>query len=297
MNAISNVQATATAMWLTIALLGTGCDSSPDLLKATDEYPITITEADTTRDRLDARFAEFTATYGLIRRAKRHPVLGTLTYFNQSEHQVPNAFADPIPLGPTRKKWSEAELLEGVRQFLIKWHELLGLDPTTLADEKISYSGPPNGTISNRASYYYIRFTQRIDNYLLASTSGVGVTDDGFLWNLTNRFIPNVPLPRVKNSPPASTLNKVRDQLLTRTLMENSHCGELYVTPETPIQFKDIQLYVPRESYEREVCPVIEIRVLYRFILQDTDGRWNFRADFDAVTGEFIRDRYNFSCH
>ena len=83
MDTISNVQTTATAIWLTIALLGTGCDSSPDLLKATEEYLIIITEEDTNRDRLDELFAEFTATYGFIRQARRHPVLGTLTGFTQ----------------------------------------------------------------------------------------------------------------------------------------------------------------------------------------------------------------------
>ena len=34
MDAISNFQAIAIRMWLMIALLGAGCDSSPDLLKA-----------------------------------------------------------------------------------------------------------------------------------------------------------------------------------------------------------------------------------------------------------------------
>jgi hypothetical protein len=303
MNAISNVQATATAIWLTIALLSTGCDSSPDLLKATDEYPIIITEEDTNRDRLDELFAEFTATYGFIRQARRHPVLGTLTGFTQFGQVNSNASASPIPLEPTREKWSEAELLEGVRQFLIKWHELFGLDPTTLADQKISYRGRLSEDIpqtSSKAGYYDIHFKQRIDNYLPAPfTSWAGVSDDGFIWFLDTRFLPNVPLPRVKDSPSSRTLNRVRDLLLTRTL-GSGHCGRLYVTQDTPIRFNEIRLYLPRDSYEREVRPVIEIRVIYHFILQDAlpdpDGRWNFRADFDAVTGEFIRGGYNFGC-
>ena len=113
MDTISNVQATATAIWLTIALLGTGCDSSPDLLKATEEYLIIITEEDTNRDRLEELFAEFTATYGP--HAKRHPILETLTRFGKFNPRNLNPSTNPIPLGATRYSRSQAELIAAVR--------------------------------------------------------------------------------------------------------------------------------------------------------------------------------------
>ena len=289
MDAISNFQAIAIRMWLMIALLGAGCDSSPDLLKAIEEYPIIITAEDTNRDRLDERFAEFMATYSFLRNVERDPLLGTLRRFKQDNDAHPNESGDPIRLRPTRQKWSETELIAGAYQFLIEWQELLGLDPATLVDAEISYGG---GSFKG-AGYYYIRFEQRIDNYLIARTSGLGVTDDGLLWNISCRFIPNVALPRVKESPSSSTLKKVGEQLIGRTLTENQHCGELYVTPDTSIKFKDVKLYVPNNP---DTQNLIKIRIHYRFTVQNPDNPLVWRATFDAVTGEYIGAGYDFGC-
>ena len=289
MDAISNFQAIAIRMWLMIALLGAGCDSSPDLLKAIEEYPIIITTEDTNRDRLDEHFAEFMATYGFLRNVERDPFLGTLRRFKQDNDAHPNESGDPIRLRPTRKKWSETELIEGGYQFLVEWQELLGLDPATLVDAEISYGG---GSFKG-AGYYYIRFKQRIDSYLIARTSGLGVTDDGLLWNINCRFIPNVALPRVKASPSSSTLKKVRKQLIGRTLTKNQHCGELEVTGDSSIKFKDVQLYVPTNP---DTQNLIEIRIHYRFTVQNPDNRLVWRATFDAVTGEYLGAGYDFGC-
>jgi hypothetical protein len=289
MDAISNFQAIAIRMWLMIALLGAGCDSSPDLLKAIEEYPIIIIVEDTKRDRLDERFAEFIATYGPFRDVARNPVLGTLKSFKQRNKTYPNESGDPIRLKPTRQKWSETELIEGAYQFLVEWQELLGLDPATLVDAEISYGG---GSFKG-AGYYYIRFKQRIDSYLIARTSGLGVTDDGLLWNINCRFLPNVALPRVKESPSSSTLKKVRKQLIGRTLTENQHCGELYVTPDASIKFKDAKLSAP---INRDTPGVLEIRIHYRFTVQNPDNPLVWRAVFDAVTSEYIGADYDFGC-
>ena len=300
MDAISNFQTIAIRLWLMIALLGAGCDSSPDLLKAIEEYPIIITAEDTNRDRLDEHFAEFMATYGFLRNVERDPFLGTLRRFKQDNDAHPNESGDPIRLRPTRQKWSETELIEGAYQFLIKWQALLGLDPASLVDAEISYGG---GSFKG-AGYYYIRFKQRIDNYLIARTSGLGVTDDGLLWNINCRFMPNIPLPRVKASPSSGTLKKVRNQLIGRTLTENGHCGELKVDRNASIEFKDVKLYdwrypvPPHSILEHPIPPyLIEIRILYRFTVQNPDNRLVWRADFDAVTGEYLRAGYDFGCH
>lgn len=289
MDAISNFQTIAIRLWLVIALWGAGCDSSPDLLKAIEEYPIIITAEDTNRDRLDEHFAEFMATYSFLRNVERDPFLGTLRRFKQDNDAHPNESGEPIRLKPTHQKWSEAELIEGTYQFLIEWQELLGLDPATLVDAEISYGG----SSFKGAGYYYIRFKQRIDNYLIARTSGLGVTDDGLLWNISCRFIPNVPLPRVKESSSSGTLKKVRNQLIGRTLTENGHCGELYVTPDSSIKFKDVKLYVPKKP---DTQNLIKIRIHYRFTVQNPDNPLIWRATFDAVTGEYIGAGYDFGC-
>lgn len=299
MDAISNFQTIAIRLWLMIALLGAGCDSSPDLLKAIEEYPIIITAEDTNRDRLDEHFAKFMATYGPFREVERDSLLGTLRRFKQNNDVHPNESGDPIRLGPTRQKWSETELIEGAYQFLVEWQELLGLDPASLVDAQISYGG---GSFKG-AGYYRIRFKQRIDNYLIARTSGLGVTDDGLLWNISCRFIPNIPLPRVKESPSSSTLKKVRNQLIGRTLTENGHCGELKVDRNASIEFKDVKLYdwrypvPPHSILEHPIPPhLIEIRILYRFTVQNPDNPLVWRADFDAVTGEYVLSTYDFGC-
>jgi hypothetical protein len=290
MDAISNFQAIAIRMWLMIALLGAGCDSSPDLLKPIEEYPIIITAEDTNRDRLDERFAEFMATYSFLRNVERDPLLGTLRRFKQDNEAQPNESGDPIRLRPTRQKWSETELIEGAYQFLVEWQELLGLDPATLVDAEISYGG---GSFKG-AGYYYIRFKQRIDSYLIARTSGLGVTDDGLLWNINCRFLPNVALPRVKESPSSSTLKKVRKQLIGRTFTTHGFCGgELAVTPNTSIKFKDVKLYVPKKP---DTQNLIKIRIYYRFTMQNPDNPLVWRATFDAVTGEYIGVGYDFGC-
>ena len=290
MDAISNFQAIAIRMWLMIALLGAGCDSSPDLLKPIEEYPIIITAEDTNRDRLDERFAEFMATYSFLRNVERDPLLGTLRRFKQDNEAQPNESGDPIRLRPTRQKWSETELIEGAYQFLVEWQELLGLDPATLVDAEISYGG---GSFKG-AGYYYIRFKQRIDSYLIARTSGLGVTDDGLLWNINCRFLPNVALPRVKESPSSSTLKKVRKQLIGRTFTTHGFCGgELAVTPNTSIKFKDVKLYVPKKP---DTQNLIKIRIYYRFTMQNPDNPLVWRATFDAVTGEYIGAGYDFGC-
>lgn len=299
MDAISNFQSITIRMWLMIPILGLGCDSSPDLLKPIEEYPIIITAEDTNRDRLDEHFAEFMAIYSFLRNVERDPVLGTLRRFKQDNDAHPNESGDPIRLRPTRKKWSETELIEVAYQFLIEWQELLGLDPATLVDTEISYGG---GSFKG-AGYYRIRFKQRIDNYLIARTSGLGVTDDGLLWNINCRFIPNVALPRVKDSPSSSTLKKVRNQLIGRTLTENGPCGELKVDRNASIKFNDVKLYdwrypvPPHSILEHPIPPhLIEIRILYHFTVQNLDNPEAWRADFDAVTGEFFRDSYDFGC-
>ena len=290
MDAISNFQAIAIRMWLMIALLGAGCDSSPDLLKPIEEYPIIITAEDTNRDRLDERFAEFMATYSFLRNVERDPLLGTLRRFKQDNEAQPNESGDPIRLRPTRQKWSETELIEGAYQFLVEWQELLGLDPATLVDAEISYGG---GSFKG-AGYYYIRFKQRIDSYLIARTSGLGVTDDGLLWNINCRFLPNVALPRVKESPSSSTLKKVRKQLIGRTFTTHGFCGgELAVTPNTSIKFKDVKLYVPKKP---DTQNLIKIRIYYRFTMQNPDNPLVWRATFDAVTGEYLGAGYDFGC-
>ena len=289
MNAISNFQAITIRMWLMIALLGAGCDSSPDLLKAIEEYPIIIIVEDTKRDRLDELFAEFIATYGPFRDVARNPVLGTLKSFQQRNKAHPNESGDPIRLKPTRQKWSETELIEGAYQFLVEWQELLGLDPATLVDAEIE-----KGSSFKGAVYHRITFKQRIDNYLIARTSGLGVTDDGLLWNISCRFIPNVPLPHVKESPSSSTLKKVRKQLIGRTFTKHGFCpDELEVTPDSSIKFKDAKLSAP---INRDTPGVLEIRIHYRFTVQNPDNPLVWRAVFDAVTGEYIGAGYDFGC-
>ena len=197
MDAISNFQAIAIRMWLMIALLGAGCDSSPDLLKPIEEYPIIIIVEDTKRDRLDERFAEFIATYGPFRDVARNPVLGTLKSFKQRNKTYPNESGDPIRLKPTRQKWSETELIEGAYQFLVEWQELLGLDPATLVDAEIE-----KGSSFKGAVYHRITFKQRIDNYLIARTSWLGVTDDGLLWNIGCRLFRMSLCPASRSRPP-----------------------------------------------------------------------------------------------
>ena len=120
------------------------------------------------------------------------------------------------------------------------------------------------------------------------------VTDDGLLWNINCRFLPNVALPRVKESPSSSTLKKVRKQLIGRTFTTHGFCGgELAVTPNTSIKFKDVKLYVPKKP---DTQNLIKIRIYYRFTMQNPDNPLVWRATFDAVTGEYLGAGYDFGC-
>ena len=185
---------------LLIILLCVGCTSPSDLLEDIEEYPIIITTEGIDRVRLDWLFAKFTATYGFTRPVERQLVLGTLARFDEFDETradelaetKPDEFANPIPLEPTRSSWTEAEMVEATRQFLIKWYELLGLAPATLTEVTIFR----NETLSNGAGWYPVIFKQRIDNYLLAPGIQCGISDDGFLWSLNSRIIPNVDLPQ-----------------------------------------------------------------------------------------------------
>ena len=75
-------------------------------------------------------------------------------------------------------------------------------------------------------------------------------------------------------------------------MTENGFCGELEVTPDSSIEFKDVKLYVPTNPDTQDL---IKIRIYYRFTVQNPDTLvW--RATFGAVTGEYLGAGYDFGC-
>lgn len=256
-----------------------GCDHTalqPEVI----EYPIIITSGETSIEELDQLFAEFVKQYGFTRTVMRHAVLGTLIGFDE--------FEEPIPLEPTRTEWTEADMLTATRQFVYQWHKLLGLDTTSVADVIIFQ----NGTTADGAGWFLVQFEQQIDSYLKAPGHRLqcGVSDNGFLWNLSSGIIPNVRLPRVSTPIPEEKMEEARQILLGKTLTPYGHCGELLVTSETIIQFKETRLLITQDDSK------IEVRIIYSLTARSPNDDFGWLAFFDAISEEFLQSRYDFGC-
>ena len=286
------------------ASLCVGCSSSPSAI---------ITAEDTDVERLDELFTEFTTTYQFSRPVERAPVLGTLKKFAIDE------FDEPIPLvlAQSNSSWlipdmpevgrrldskipeaaRRSIMVEAMRRFITEWHELLGLDLTTLSDQ-VEVTVSHDEITSNRVGWYYIKFGQVIDNYLPPSGNRYGIqchlSDDGFLWNLDAWVVPNTDLHRVANPPSSKTQKKMYESLIGETLTPGGHCGELQVTYSSEVLFRKTELKIQWDTNR------IDLQVAYSFTVEKCDELNNdlphWIAYFNAVTGEYISANYGFAC-
>ena len=281
-----------------------GCSSSPSAI---------ITAEDADIERLDELFTEFTTTYQFSQPVERHTVLGTLKEFAIDE------FDEPIPLmlAQSNSSWlipdipevgrrldpkipeaaRRSIMVEATRRFITEWHELLGLDLTTLSDQ-VEVTVSHNEITSNRVGWYYIKFRQVIDNYLPPSGNRYGIqchlSDDGFLWNLNAWVVPNIDLPRVADPPSSKTQKKMYESLIGETLTPGGHCGELQVTYSSEMLFRETELKIQWDTNK------IDLHVAYSFTVEKCDGLNNdpphWIAYFNAATGEYLSANYGFPC-
>ena len=296
MNLLARLQMIFLIILFTVTLC-VGCSSSPSAI---------ITAEDSDIERLDELFTEFTTTYQFSQPIERHTVLGTLKEFAIDE------FDEPIPLVLAQSNIPEVGrrldtkipeaarhsiMVEATRRFITEWHELLGLDLTTLSDQ-VEVTVSHDEITSSKVGWYYIKFEQVIDNYLPPSGNRYGIqchlSDDGFLWNLNAWIVPNIDLPRVADPPSLKTQKKMYESLIGETLTPGGHCGELQVTYSSEMLFRETELKIQWDTNK------IDLHVAYSFTVEKCDGLNNdpphWIAYFNAATGEHLSANYGFPC-